>query len=1106
MRFFAISTLFSVLWSQAPTGGITGTVTDGTGAIVAGATVTIKNTATNAQRTAASNEAGAYNIPSLPPGPYTVRVEMKGFTSQVRSDIDLQVGQVARLDFSLQVGNVQEVVEVSGQAPTIDTDTSAVGTVIENKRIVDLPLNGRNYLQLASLIPGATTNGPASSQGQGRMGGQRNEFALNISGQRVHYNHYTLDGIENTDPNFNTYLLLPSIDALQEFKVESGIMAAEYGRAIAQLNVTTKSGTNAYHGALFEFLRNSALDAKNFFDAGNKPIPAFRRNQFGGTVGGPVTIPKLFNGRDKLFFFFDYEGLRESKGLSQTATVPSAAYRSGDFSGLSAIVYDPKSRVLDSTGKLVSATPFLNNRIPSDRISPVSQKVLNFFPLPNIVQGVVANNFLNTEGRTSTADQETGKVDYQMTPNDSWIFRYSHSGEVRYSPINIPNQGNNVTVQVHQSLLGNTWVMSSNKVNEFKFGISRLESGNIARRAGVEDVVGTLGIAQIPHDFPLYWGVPNISFTGFSGIGEASDTPFINWDTVFQWTDNFTWTKGRHNIKFGTDIRHTRFNQIGGVVTRGRFAADGRYTTGPGVSATPVNSTADFLLGLLSNSEGQIGKPVANFRDNYYSFYIQDDWRITSKLTLNIGLRYEDETPWTDKFDNIVNIDFRWDNSQAPVYVRAGKGDPYGGFPAFRLPPQIPYVRDGRFGRGAFQNDINDFAPRLGLAYSLNNKTVIRTGAGIFYVRDIGNATFDVVRNGPFSTRLSEPANLTVPNLTWEKPFTTTATPSFILANQFNEPTSYVGQWSFGVQRQLSTNTSLEVTYLGSTGVHLRRLTTYNAAPPGPGSTSARRAFPSLGGTVQNMNAPSHSTYHGLQARFQQRFSHGLTLLSSFAYSKSIDNGSGIRTTDGDSLTPSNNYNLNGERGLSAFDFRKRLTTSALYELPVGRGKRFLNSAPGLVDVLLGGWQVGSIITFQDGFPATATCGFGNVQNSDTTCYPDATGINPNLSRDQQDPAHFFNTAAFVDRIPGLGPQFRYGNSGRNTIIGPGIIDWDFSTSKRFKFNEQRNLEFRSEFFNIPNHPIFNQPGTSPGRPQYGVIGSTKVESRQLQFGLKLNF
>ena len=1096
------------LRAQAPVGEITGTVTDATGGVVAGAVVSINNAAVNLQRSSATNSAGVYSFPALPPGTYTVKVEMQGFKSEVRGDIILQVSQVARLDFTLQVGSLTDVVEVTGGAPVIETNTTAVGTVIENRRIVELPLNGRNYLQLASLIPGATTNGPASSQGQGRMGGTRNEFALNIAGQRVHFNHFTLDGVENTDSNFNTYLFLPSIDALQEFKVESGIMTAEYGRALAQVNVTTRSGTNDYHGALFEFLRNADLDAKNFFDSGSKPIPPFKRNQFGGTLGGPVRIPKVINGKDKLFFFFDYEGLRERKALSQTATVPSAAYQAGDFSTSPAVVTDPNSRVVDSTGKLISATPFPGNIVPANRITPQTAKFfsLGLYPIPNINPNVVANNFLNTEGRPTDSDQETGRIDYQASASDSWQFRYSHSAELRYNPINIPNQGNNINVQVYQGVLGNTWVIGPSKVNEFKFGISRLESANIARRAGVDNVVGQIGIQGVPSSFPLYWGVPNIQMSGFSTIGEASDTPFSNWDTIFQWTDNFTWTHGRHSLKFGGDIRHTRFNQLGGVVTRGRYTFDGRYTIAPGASAAAPNVMADFLLGDIASSEGQVGVPIANMRSDYLAFYVQDDWRVSSRLTLNLGLRWEDETPWTDKYDNIVNIDFRWDNSQFPVYVRAGNGDPYQYNPPFTLPPNIPYVRDGRFGRGAFQNNKHDFAPRLGVAYSLTPKTVIRTGAGIYYVRDIGNATFDVVRNAPFSTRRSEPGNLTTPNLTWNNPFSQLASPSFILSNQFNEPTSYVAQWSFGVQRQLTGNSSLEVNYLGSAGVHLRRLTIYNGGGPGPGSAASRRAFPGLGGTVQNMNAPSHSDYHGLQMRFQQRFSHGFTLLGSFAYARSIDNGSGVRTTDGDSLTPSDNYNLKGERGLSAFDFRKRLTASTLYELPFGKGKALMRSAPGVVDAFLGGWQVGTILTLQDGFPNTATCGFGGVQNSDTTCYPDATGIDPALSRGQQDPKRWFNPAAFVDRIPGYGAQYRYGNSGRNTVIGPGIVAWDFSAAKRFRFSEQRNLEFRAEFFNMPNHPIFGQPGMSPGTASYGVVGSTKIDSRQLQFGLKLNY
>ena len=436
--------------------------------------------------------------------------------------------------------------------------------------------------------------------------------------------------------------------------------------------------------------------------------------------------------------------------------------------------------------------------------------------------------------------------------------------------------------------------------------------------------------------------------------------------------------------------------------------------------------------------------------------------------------------------------------------MRAGHGDPYEGNPAFRLGSNINYVRDQRFGDTAYRSDYDDLAPRLGIAYLVTPKTVLRTGFGIYYVRDIGNATFDIVRNAPFTIRRNEPANTVRPNLSFEQPFQQTGAPTFILINQFGEPSSYVNQWSFGIQRELTRDMSLEVNYFGASGVHLRRLTTYNNAEPSDApNQNLVRPFPKFGG-FQNMNAPSHSSYHALQARLQHRFARGFTLLSSFAYGKAIDNGSGIRTTDGDSLTPSNNYNLELERGLSTYDFRRRWTNSWLYELPVGKGKRFLKAAPA-ADFILGGWQVGGILTLQDGFPLTAYCSSGAIQNGGGSCYPDATGINPNLPRGEQTRTRFFDPAAFINRGP-IGPKFRYGNSARDTIIGPGIINLDASANKKFTLTESKFVEFRTEFFNLPNHPIWSPPGTTLGQPNYGVITGTKIDSRQIQFALKLVF
>jgi hypothetical protein len=1090
--FAIVLALSPLVRAQAPTGQITGTVTDPSGAVVSGATVTATNNATNARRQTATNEDGLFSLPALPPGNYQLQVEASGFPKQVTEGLELQVGQVARVDFALRIGNVSETVQVSGAAPMLQSETAELGTVIENKRIVDLPLNGRNYLQLASLAPGATTNGPASSQGQQRMGGARNSFALNVAGQRVHYNHYTLDGVENTDPNFNTYLILPSIDALQEFKVESGIFQAEYGRAIAQINVTTKSGTNAIHGAAFEFLRNSQLDAKNYFDRGNQPIPPFKRNQFGVTIGGPLK-------KDRIFWLFSYEGLRERKALTSTGLLPNEMQRAGDFSNLSVQLVDPLTKVIQNN-QVVSSTPFPGNRVPANRISPLSSKILNdFYPLPNIS---APNNFINNEGRRSDSNQYNGRLDFIESTNSSWFFRYSQADDPQYLPTFIPGMGNNVQIEAKQPVLANTRLFGVNKVNEFRFAVNRFISQNIQTRANTTNIVQELGIPGLDTSIPLFWGVPFFQISGFSSVGECNDCPFVNWNTSFQVKDDFSWTAGRHQIKFGGEFRRVRYNQIGAVVPRGRFTFNGQYSNVP---------MADFLLGFMSSSEGQVGAPIANYRSSYYGLYVQDAWKVTDKLTLNLGLRYEAEPPYYDKHDAIVNIDYAWDNSHDPIFVRAGTGDVLEGSPKFPVEPPFQLVRDGRFGRRAYKSDWNDFAPRIGLAYQLSPGTIIRSGAGIYYVRDIGNAVFDIVRNIPFTIRQNEVANSLTPNLSWDRPFTQTGAPTFILANQFDEPTSWVGQWSLGVQRELTKNMSLEVSYLGSTGVHLRRLQTYNSAPPGPGSTNSRRPFTYLNGNIQTMTAASHSTYNALLVRLQHRFYNGFTLLSSYSYSKSIDNGSGVRTTDGDALTPSNNYNLNAERGRSAFDFRQRWTNSFVYELPFGKGKRWLNGNA-FANAVIGGWQIGGIITLQAGFPNSIFCGPGNWQNNDTTCYADATGLKPELPRGEQDPSRWFNLDAFTNRlgIPNNRPQditqYRYGNAGRNVLDGPGIIAVDASVTKTWTLYEGYRLEFRGEAFNLPNHPLWGQPNTSPGSPTYGVIGGTRIDPRDIQLALKLIF
>jgi hypothetical protein len=1094
-------------WAQGPAGEITGTVLDISGGVVAGATVTITNTATNLQRTQTTNASGVYDAPALPPGAYSVKVNMTGFKSEVRSNVELQVAQVARLDFSLQPGEVTETVEVQGQAATLDTENSTIGTVIETKRIEDLPLNGRNYLQLASLVPGVTAYGPGDSIAQARGGGDRSNFQLNIAGQRLENNHYSLDGIENTDPNYGTYLFQPSVDALQEFKVETSTYGAEYGHNLAQINVITKSGTNEYHGTLFEFLRNADLDAKNFFTKPGVANPPFKRNQFGGVIGGPVRLPKLLDGRNKLFFFFNYEGLRQVKAVTANSTVPFASDRAGNFTGSSTTIYDPSTRVLSTDGsRVVSVAPFAGNVIPASRINPTSTAVLQYYPLPNnIVNNSYANDFQSNESATANADGETARIDWQQSTKSNFQFRYSHGNEPQYIPAAIPEQGTVNTTITHQSMLGHTLVLGANKVNEFKFGVSRIEGINGNLHTGKTDYVTQFGIPYVL-DTPLFWGIPFVNLSGLSSFGDPANGPYASWDTLLQWSDNFSWNKGKHSFKFGGELIRTRFNLTGNDVARGRFSFNGQYTSAIGVAGVQKNAIADYLLGHMSNSEGQLGEVVAMLRGSSTGLYFQDQWKVTSKLTINYGLRYEVQPGYHEKYDHLTIIDFAWNNSITPTWVRAGTGAPYEGHAPFPLPSGIPYVRDGRFGNTIFRTDYKNWGPRLGVAYNLNDKTVIRAGGGVFYIHEIGNTMFDATRNMPFTLRIQTPANAVTPNETWASPFpilgVSTLAPNWL----WKDPTSYVPQWSFTLQRALTREMSLEVGYVGSAGVHLYRTTYYNEPLPGPPVTNInlRRPFTQLG-FVQLVEGGSHSSYDALQVRLQQRFSRGFTLLSSFSYEKSIDNGSGVRQANGDAYVPQDVNNLAGERGLSAFNFGKRWVNSFLYAVPVGKGRALLGNANRLVDAILGGWQAGGIFTLESGFPFSVNCTSNSTyENTDSGCRADATGISPVLSNPTPD--LWFNKAAFVNRtdfVAGAGP-YRFGTSGRNVVIGPGIAELDASLSKSFRIAERSHLDFRAEFFNLPNHPIFSNPGGTVGTATYGIIGSTSLDARQIQFALKL--
>jgi hypothetical protein len=1088
-------------------GAIGGDTRDASGAAIAGATVTAVNIATNASRTVVSNEAGGYNFPSLPPGTYLVRVEKPGFKTLVRNQIELQVQQAARVDFELQIGQVSESIEVAGNAALLATDDATVGTVIENRRIVELPLNGRNYLQLVSLAPNVSTGFSGQGQASARQGGIRAAQTISVAGQRTNFNHYTLDGIENTDPNFNTFVVMPSIDALQEFKVQTGVYPAEFGRQTTQINVLTKSGTNQYHGTMFEFFRNDKLDSTQYaFTALRPSKDPFKWNQYGFTLGGPVWFPKLWKGKDKLFFMGNYESFRKRGNTTSLYSLAPAAVQRGDFSGIAARVFDPASHVLGADGKTITATPFPGNIIPAGSISPISKKLLEFYRTPTLPGAV--NNFVEPQARPQNRDQFILRLDYVESSRSTWTGRYSWGDENESSPgLNL--NGTKLLTNLEQYMGTNTRVFSPTVVTETRFGYTRFYNSVGTLLANQRNVVDELGIPGLKGGDPVSWGIPSISIANYNGIGDSTDGPFENKNNTLQFLNNTSVTRGKHAFRFGGEIRRDQFNQVGNQYGRGSFTFSQTQTYDP-ATHTQGDGFASFLLGNVSLTEVAAQIASVNFRATSFAVYLDDVWKVSSKVTLSLGLRYENTPPWEDASGNLTTVYFPAfdstpqvvDKSRYPVFLRQGKssGDPYAGLKVRW--PDITLVQDGRLGSRLVNRDNNDFAPRLGIAWSPNSKWAVRAGAGMFYNQDQGNPRFDVARNAAGRTRNDD--NPDFPAETWLNGAASLAgsvanilTPQ-AFSNKFDRRTPYSMQWQVNVQRELANNLTFEAGYLGSISHHLESYRGVSAAVPGPGTVASRSPYPNFGLLVL-VEDGSNGNYNSLGTKLTKRYSNGITALIGYTWSKSIDETSGIRTQDSDTLFGQDGTCMRCERGLSSFDNRHRLVTSGLYDLPLGKGRK-LDIRNRALDAIAGGWQLGSIITWRSGFPVNPTAGINRANTNIANDRPDATGATEAL--DNPTTARWFNTGAFA-----LQPIYNFGNAGRNTVIGPHGFTWDFSTHKDFRLpKEGHTLQFRTEAFNFLNHPVWGLPNASFSSSNYGRITSTAVSMRQMQFALKYVF
>ena len=1199
-KYFSVCAGFAFLcgvfsanaFAQKDTGTIVGTVRDPSGATVPGAQVTVYEVDRGSSFVTTSNDAGEYVASPLRIGRYTVSVEKQGFKTAVAGPIELKVQDRIPLDVTLQVGVATEKVTVNAGAVRLETETSDLGQVVDSRRVSTLPLNGRNYAQLAQLSAGVAPSEPGSRVSA--------SYGFSANGARALQNNFLLDGVDNNANlgdvlNESAYVIQPSVDAIAEFKVQTNSYSAEFGRGNgAILNAVIKSGTNEVHGDVYEFLRNEYFDAANSTlkqqGFGREP---YKQNQFGVTLGGPII-------KNRTFFFADYEGLRTREGLILNGTIPSQNMVSGDFSSLlsSTPVFASDANgnatgqpALDCSGNPTFAGELFNARLtqasnlnpngfcgvpigvdaggnPTNMfntpggttVDPLAARLAALYPAPNSTNPNF--NYLALPVQKTTRNNFDVRVDHQFSDKDFSFYRFSYEDQPRSIPAPFGNAldggdffSGNEDNSYRSVAISESHTFSQNLVNEFRLGYNRINSHRFQINSNV-DVSKQLGFPGVPFA-PDNGGLPNITFSDGSsvGIGSSGFLPSIEKQNSWVFTDNLTKIAGRHSLKIGAEIRIEQFTIFQPSASRGSLGFGTEFTSNP---AAPIeftvandstsgapggNGFASFLLG-IPDSGSIVNLHDIDYRRQIYSGYVQDDWKVSPRLTLNLGLRYEMFSTIKEHHNEQATFDFATGTLLVPKGVTATLTP--------TLAALIPVSATGS--RGLVNPDLNNFAPRVGLAYKFTDKLVLRAGYGIFYGGQ---------ENGPFSN----------PSPGFNPPFFVTqsfnmpctqgiANPAVVdcsisglnvlsqgfPANALVDPntpilyaidprirTPYNQQWHLGFQYQLPADTVLEIAYAGSRGLKLFTFYNGNQAVPAtdpqfaslcnqPGvnppvtpancPTAPRRPFPAVDSSIALFRADGFSNYHSLQVRLEKQYSRGLQYQISYTFSHALDNASSASLGSANQGDFRLQTDPRIEYGNADFDVRHRLVSSFIYELPFGRGKQFGKSASGAMNQVIGGWQVAGIVTASTGNWFTPTDISSNLSTSDcggtvaNSCIrPDRTG-DPN-SRPCV-PGTAFNTCAFVSS-PVLGS---FGNAGRNIIQGPGFQNWDISFFKTFPIREEKRVEFRAEFFNAWNHanPEFTNPdtvaentGTELGSSAYGFTAFTRPP-RRIQFALKFYF
>jgi hypothetical protein len=1076
----AVTALAGSAFAQTNTGEIAGVVRDASGGVVPGASIVAKHPASGTIVERHTDSEGRFYLPALRTGLWDVTASVAGFAPLTHKGLSLDIGRTLTVEFTLTVGGVAEEVVITAGAPLLQLATAEISDVITNRQVVQMPINGRNLLSLAQLSD-AVVLPPGGTRGEAL---QQAGPLPNVGGQRSGHNIYLLDGAKVTDELFNNLVINPSVDSVEEFKIQKSMYPAEFGgKASALINVATKAGNNAFRGSAFEFARNDALDSRNYFDPPSQPVPPLDQHQFGATLGGPIV-------RDRSFFFASYEGQRMQRSLTRTFSVPSDAVRNGNFAGLGAIC-DPLT--IPATG---SCTPFAGNQIPASRIDPIASAFL--LQVPRATSGGQVQNLTSVEEQTRDVDQVSVRLDHRLSNADQLFFRLSTFDADELQPFGtsslqetlVPGFGRTLTTKTRNVSASHTRVFGTSMLNELRFGWMTVKGGQTSLNQGVDFAgsVGLLGVTSDPRDV----GYPQITTRGlYSTMGDPTIFTYRN-NTHFEVYDNVTLDRGNHRVKFGGYFFHLMMRPAQPDNARGAFTYTGQFTG---------NAFADFLLGYPTSATSGIGRGDEDGRTSWMHVYAQDDWRMRSNLTVNVGLRYEYNRHMSDVDNRLSSVDLATPGGR---FVIASDENGHISPDAAELLPLIPlpYVTSEAAGweRGLLDPSTVRLAPRAGFALTLDDaRAVIRGGYGIFLNQWAYSVQTAFARNLPFfyTKQVDIPLDVRSPTLETRDILTSNATGTIgATIMDFDYAVEYSQTWSGGIQYELLPTMMVEASYMGTWTLGADNATIRNVPEPGAGAIQPRRPIPALS-RINAIRFDGKSIYHGMTLKAERRLSNNYAFTAAYTLSTSHDDASSPGATESEANVPQDVRNIfseTGEWASSSFDHRHVFVANGVYQLP------FFSESGGVKEAVLGDWRVNAVMIAQSGAPFTVNLGVDQANIGAGPAQRPNQLRDPNLPGGQRTPNGWFDTTAFSLPAP-----YTFGTAPRNSVVGPGLALVDVAFAKTWDVRGASQLEFRWEIFNLLNRANFDIPNRTFGTANFGRIFSAR-NPREMQLGLRFSF